>query len=162
MSALATRIRPAEPGDVAQIVAFIRDLAQYERLGAQCHPDADALAEHLFGPAPSAEVLLAEVGDEPAGFALFFPTYSTFRTQPGIWLEDLFVVPEQRGQGVGRGLLGAVAQRAVDRGCGRVEWAVLDWNAPAIGFYTRLGARLLEDWTICRVEGTQIAAMSRS
>ncbi len=152
-------IRPAVPADLLTIVQFIRDLAEYERLTDQCHADADSLREDLFGAAPAAEVLIAEVDDVPAGFALFFATYSSFLTRRGLWLEDLFVSPPLRGRGVGRALLGAVAEVASARGCGRLEWSVLDWNAPAIGLYTSLGAQLLDGWTICRTEGDQIAAL---
>jgi GNAT superfamily N-acetyltransferase len=117
--------------------------------------------EHLFGPSPSAEVLIAEVDGSAAGFALFFQTHSTFLTRPGLWLEDLFVRPEHRRGGVGKALLAGVAQVAAHRGCGRVEWSVLDWNKPSIAFYQRLGARLMDEWTTCRVEGKTLAALAR-
>lgn len=136
----AVTVRPAGPGDLAQIVRFIRELADFEGLLPECRPDPDALAEHLFGAHPAAEVMIADTRGEAVGFALFFSTFSTFLTRPGIWLEDLFVVPDHRGRGVGRALLAAVAHRARERGCGRLEWAVLDWNSRAIEFYTGLGA----------------------
>ena len=157
----AVTIRPAAPADLETIVRFIRELAEYERLTEQCHVDPDALAEHLFGAAPAADVLIAEVDGVPGGFALFFPTYSSFLTKPGIWLEDLFVLPERRGLGLGRMLLAAVADRAVAGGCGRLEWAVLDWNTPSIDFYVGLGAKLVDEWKICRAEGGQIALLAR-
>lgn len=153
-------MRPATPGDAGVIVAFIEDLATYENLRDECHADPAALAGHLFGERPVAEVLIAEIGGDPVGFALYFGTYSTFLTRPGLWLEDLFVTPQHRGTGVGRALLAAVAQVALERGCGRVEWAVLDWNTPAIEFYTGFGARLMDGWTICRTEGSDIAALA--
>lgn len=153
-------MRPATPGDLDIIVGFIEDLATFEKLRDECHADPAALAGHLFGERPVAEVLIADIDGDPVGFALYFGTYSTFLTRPGLWLEDLFVTPDQRGRGVGRALLAAVAQVALDRGCGRVEWAVLDWNTPAIEFYTGLGAELMDGWTICRTEGRGIAALS--
>lgn len=162
MSEVTVKVRAGVPADVPLIAALVRDLADYERLPAQCHADADAMARHLFGPDPAAEVLIAEVDDVPVGFALFFPTFSTFRAQRGLWLEDLFVAPTHRGQGVGRALLRAVAQRAVDRGCGRLEWSVLDWNTSAIAFYTGLGADLLQDWTICRSADDALIALASS
>lgn len=160
MSDAEITVRPATPDDVVLIWELIRGLAEYERLLDECHATPEALAEHLFGAHPVAEVLIAEDGDGPAGFALFFPTYSTFVARPGIWLEDLFVRPERRGTGCGRALLERVAQLAVQRGCGRLEWAVLDWNGPAIGFYERLGARPLDEWRICRLDGAALARMA--
>ena len=145
-------VRAVGPADVPQVAAFIRDLARYERLEHQVDLDETRLGEHLCGPQPACGALLARTGVEPVGFALFFPTYSTFRTQPCLWLEDLFVVPAHRGRGVGLALLRAVAAEAVRRGCPRLDWAVLDWNTPAIGFYERHGARVLADWRICRVD----------
>ena len=138
--------------DVPHVARFIRELARYERLEHQVDLSEERLREHLCGPHPACGALLARVNGEPAGFALFFPTYSTFRTEPCLWLEDLFVSPEHRGRGIGLALLRAVARVAVERGCPRLDWAVLDWNTPAIGFYERHGARLLSDWRICRVD----------
>ena len=112
----------------------------------------DDFRRHLFGADPAAEAAVAEVGGEPAGFALWFSTFSTFRGQPGLYLEDIFVKPGFRGRGIGKGLLAAVARRAVERGCGRLEWSVLDWNAPAIGFYRSLGARPMDEWTVYRID----------
>ena len=154
-------IRPATPADVPLIRRFIRDLAEYERLLHEAQATEEALREHLFGPRPYCEVIIAEDADGPAGFALFFHNYSTFMAKPGIYLEDLFVRPERRGAGIGRALLAELARLAVERGCGRLEWSVLDWNEPAIGFYKRLGARLMDEWTTCRIDGaalTQLAA----
>jgi GNAT superfamily N-acetyltransferase len=147
------QIRPARPSDVPSILRLIRGLAEYERLLDRCAASEESLLEHIFGPRPYCEVIIAEDNNGPAGFALFFHNYSTFLTKPGIYLEDLFVVPERRGAGIGRALLARLAQIAVERGCGRLEWAVLDWNEPAIGFYRRLGARVMEDWTTCRLDG---------
>ncbi len=151
-------IRPADEADVAVIRRLIQGLADYERLADQAVATEADLRATLFGPRPYAEVILAE-GDAAAGssppdvlgFALFFHNYSTFRGKPGIYLEDLFVVPEARGRGVGKALLRHVTQTAMARGCGRVEWAVLGWNEPAIGFYRKLGAELLDDWRLCRI-----------
>lgn len=154
------RVRAAEPRDVPLIIDFIRGLAAYERLLDACVASEAALREHLFGPRRYCEVLIAEDAAGPAGFALFFHNYSTFLTRPGIYLEDLFVLPERRGQGFGKALLRRLAQIAVERGCGRLEWAVLDWNAPAIGFYRRLGARLLDEWTICRLDGEALRRLA--
>ena len=157
--AAATTIRPGRPEDVPTIVSLIRALAEYEKLLDQCHADETLLREHLFGPKAYAEVLLAEHAGEPAGFALFFHNYSTFLTRPGIYLEDLFVKPELRGEGIGRKLLARLAELAVERGCGRLEWAVLNWNTPAIGFYEKLGARPMTEWTVYRLTGEALADM---
>ncbi len=153
-------IRAARPEDVATIVRFVADLAAYERLEHQLDLDADRLQAHLFGPSPACGALLAWVGAEPVGFALFFANYSTFRMRPCLYLEDLFVAPQHRGKGAGLALLRAVAAVAVERGCPRLDWSVLDWNAPAIGFYEKQGARLLTDWRICRLEGEALAAVA--
>ena len=153
-------IRRARPGDAPAIVAMIRALADYEKLGHLCSGTPQELEAALFGAAPAAEVLLGEIGGRSAGFALFFPTFSTFLARRGLWLEDLFVYPEFRGRGLGRALIGAVAQIAVERGCGRFEWAVLDWNAPAIGFYESLGATVMPDWRIVRVTGPALAGLA--
>ncbi|HYT93349.1 MAG TPA: GNAT family N-acetyltransferase [Gemmataceae bacterium] len=152
-------IRPATAADTPAIARLIRGLADYERLAHTVTLDEDQLREHLFGPRPFAEVLLAEEAGEVVGFALFFSTYSTFRGQPGIYLEDLFVQPEFRGHGHGKALLTALARLAVERGCGRLEWAVLNWNKPAIDFYRALGAIRLDDWTLYRVHGESLAAL---
>jgi GNAT superfamily N-acetyltransferase len=146
-------IRPASERDVPLIYSFIRQLAEYERLLDAVKATEEALRATLFGPKPVGEVLIAEDGGTPVGFALFFQNYSTFLAQPGLYLEDLFVIPAARGRGVGRLLLEHLSQVALDRQYGRVEWAVLDWNAPAIGFYRRIGAVPMQDWTIMRLTG---------
>ncbi|MBV8887798.1 MAG: GNAT family N-acetyltransferase [Chroococcidiopsidaceae cyanobacterium CP_BM_RX_35] len=146
-------IRPAQPSDAPVLFELIQALAEYEELSHAVTGNADALSKHLFGDRPCVEAILAESAEQTVGFALFFTNYSTFLTQPGIYLEDLFVLPEYRRQGIGKALLTHLAQLAVERGCGRLEWSVLDWNQPAISFYRRLGAAILEDWRICRVTG---------
>lgn len=154
-------IRDAIPADTALILELIRDLAVYERLADACVATEEALRETLFGDAPAAEVIIAEWDGLPAGFALYFHTYSTFLARRGIWLEDLFVRPERRGNGIGKALLQRLAETALARDCGRLEWAVLDWNAPAIGFYRRLGAVPLDDWTTFRVTDAALEALAR-
>jgi GNAT superfamily N-acetyltransferase len=155
----ALRIRRATREDVPLVLRFIRALAEYEKLADQVVADEATLAEQLFGARPAAEVLFAELGGEPAGFALFFHNFSTFLGRHGLYLEDLFVVPEARGAGVGRALLAELARIALERGCGRLEWAVLDWNEPAIGFYRRLGAEPMNDWTVFRLSGDALARL---
>lgn len=150
---MAASLRPAIRADVPEILRLIRALADYEKLAHDVVATESALAETLFGPKPAAEVLIAEEGGRAVGFALFFQNYSTFLARPGIYLEDLFVEPASRGHGVGKALLKAVARLAVERKCGRLEWAVLDWNEPAIGFYRSLGAQPMADWTVMRVTG---------
>jgi GNAT superfamily N-acetyltransferase len=139
---------------------MIKGLAEYERLSDHVTATEAQLHATLFGARPAAEVVIGYAGDEPAGFALFFQNYSTFLAQPGIYLEDLFVVPEARGHGYGRQLLAYLARIAGERGCGRVEWSVLDWNAPAIGFYRKLGALPMEDWTVFRLTGTALTRLA--
>ncbi len=146
-------IRPAERADIPLILGFIRELAEYEKLADQVIADAEQMAEHLFGQRPYAEVLIGEVDGLPAGFALFFHNYSTFLGKPGIYLEDLYVRASARGAGLGKALLSTLARLAVERGCGRLEWSVLDWNEPAIGFYQQLGAEPLDEWTVYRLTG---------
>jgi GNAT superfamily N-acetyltransferase len=153
-------IRQAARSDVPVILSFIRQLADYERLLHRVEATEARLADTLFGPKPAAEVLLACEAGAPVGFALFFPNYSTFLASPGVYLEDLFVTPAARGRSVGRRLLSAVAAVAVSRGGGRLEWAVLDWNEPALAFYRRMGAAVLEDWRVCRVTGSALAALA--
>jgi GNAT superfamily N-acetyltransferase len=153
-------IRAATSDDTPLILAFIRDLAEYERLLDRVVATEAGLRQAIFGPRPYAEVAIAEVDGRPVGFALFFHTFSTFLGQPGLYLEDLYVRPEARGRGVGRALLVHLARLAAERGCGRVEWAVLDWNAPAIGFYERLGARPNAEWTVYRLSGAPLAALA--
>jgi GNAT superfamily N-acetyltransferase len=146
-------IRPATEADVPIIAKLIRDLAEYERLSHAVDFDEAKLRDHLFGPRPYAEVLLAEDAGRVVGFALFFHNYSTFRGKPGLYLEDLFVLPECRGKGHGKALLLALAKLAVERGCARVEWSVLNWNAPSIAFYKSLGATPMDEWTVYRLTG---------
>ena len=153
-------LRPATREDVPLILHFIRGLAEYERLAHECIATEERLAHTLFGATPAAEVQLAFVDGEPAGFALFFHNYSTFLAQPGIYLEDLFVEPRFRGRGVGRALLTRLAALAVARDCGRLEWSVLDWNTDAIGFYERLGARGQTEWTVHRLTGDALTALA--
>jgi GNAT superfamily N-acetyltransferase len=155
-----TTIRPCRPEDAETLVDLVRELAAYEHLESSARATPGDFRAHLFGPRPCAEAILAEVDDEPAGFALFFPTFSTFRGQPGLYLEDVFVRPEHRGRGIGKALLASVARLAVERGCGRLEWSVLDWNAPAIGFYRSLGARPLDEWTVYRIDDEPLARLA--
>ena len=160
MSAPACTIRFGQPDDVPTIFSLIKGLAEYERLSHEMLGTEALLAEHLFGERPYVEVLIAEAGGRAVGFALFFHNYSTFLTRPGIYLEDLFVLPEHRGLGIGKALLVRLAQIARERNCGRLEWSVLDWNAPAIEFYQRLGATVMPDWRICRMAPTEIAKLA--
>ena len=155
-------IRPARPEDVATIADFIRELAEYERLSDEVTLYEEDLKEHLFGQRRYAEVLIAEENGAAVGFALFMHNYSTFLARPGIYLEDLFVRPAHRGKGYGKALLQELAQIAVERGCGRFEWAVLDWNAPAIEFYKSLGARPMHDWTVFRLAGDALLRLGGS
>lgn len=161
----AVHLRPATPDDVPLVLALIRALADYERLADACVATETALRASLFGARPDAEVVIAEwVTDDgaatPAGLALFFHNYSTFLARRGLYLEDLFVRPEFRGRGVGRALLVHLARLAVERGCGRFEWSVLDWNAPAIGFYEEMGAAMMGDWRTMRVTGDALARLA--
>jgi GNAT superfamily N-acetyltransferase len=159
-AAMSADLRFATAADVPVILAFIRELAEYERLSHEAVADEAALAEHLFGAAPKAEVVLLEVEGEAAGFALFFHNFSTFLGRPGLYLEDLFVRPRFRGRGLGERLMRHLAQLALERGCGRFEWSVLDWNTPAIEFYRRLGARGMDQWTAQRLDGEALAALA--
>jgi GNAT superfamily N-acetyltransferase len=158
MSSLS--IRSAQPGDEHALFGLIRALAVYEKLEGQVTGSPELLAEHLFGPRPACEVLIALEGAEPVGYALFFGTYSTFLTQPGIYLEDLFVLEARRGRGIGRALFQRVAARAVEQGAGRLEWSVLDWNTRAIHFYERLGAVVLDDWSMFRLSAGALASFA--
>lgn len=155
----AVSILPATPADVPAILSLIRGLAEYEKLSHACVATEEALHATLFGDRPAAEVLTARVGSDAVGFALFFSSYSTFLAKPGIYLEDLFVRPEHRGSGIGKALLKAVAKLAHARGCGRLEWSVLDWNEPSIQFYKKLGAVPLDDWTMYRMTSDAIAKL---
>ena len=156
------RIVPATERDVPLLHTFIRELADYERLLQEVSATDDDLRRTLFGSRPAAEAVIAYENDTPAGFALFFPNYSTFLARSGLYLEDLFVRPSFRGRGIGRRLLGHVAALAVARGCGRLEWRVLDWNDKALRFYRSLGARPLDDWTEFRLTGEALDALSES
>ncbi len=158
MAGVATRFATAE--DTPLILSFIRELAEYEELSHEVVTTEEALRASLFGERPFAEVLLTFVEDEPAGFALFFHNFSTFLGKPGIYLEDLYVRPEHRGAGAGRALLSYLARLAVERGCGRLEWWVLDWNEPAVGFYKRIGARAMDDWTVYRLTGDALERLA--
>jgi GNAT superfamily N-acetyltransferase len=149
-------IRPAGPADVPTIFHLVRELARFERLEHEMVGTEADLHEHLFGARPRAEVLLVEDGGNAIAFALFFHTYSTFLCKPGLYLEDLFVLPEHRRRGHGRALLVALARLAVERGCGRFEWSALAWNEPAIAFYRSLGAELMSEWRIFRVTGAAL------
>ena len=153
-------IRSATEADLPLILELIEGLADYERLRHECRATIPLLRESLFGAQPSAEVLIAEQEGVPAGFALFFHNYSTFLAQRGIYLEDLFVKPEFRGRGIGHALLVRLAQVAVERRCGRLEWAVLDWNESAIGFYQRLGAKPMVDWTVFRLTDAALGRLA--
>lgn len=157
-------IRRAEPADTGLILAFIRELAEYERAPEQAVATPALIRQHLFGSGlgrgPSAECVIGEVGGVPEGFAVFFHNFSTWLGKPGMYLEDLFVRPGARGSGLGKALLKHVAAIAVERGCERFEWNVLDWNAPAIGFYRKLGATALDEWTIHRISGPALLALA--
>ena len=157
-------IQPATPADVGDLLAMIRALAEYERLAHLVVADERMLAASLFGERPAAEAIIAR--DEAqirqaAGFALFFHTFSTFLARPGLWLEDLFVYPRFRGRGLGRALIARVGHIARERGCGRLEWSVLDWNADAIAFYEGLGATLMNEWKLARVTGDALQRFGR-
>lgn len=149
-------IRLAIPSDVSMLFELIRALADYEKLTHLVKGSPDVLRVHLFGDRPYAEAIVAQWEEITVGFALFFPNYSTFLTQPGIYIEDIFVLPEYRRRGIGKALLAYVAKIAVERQAGRLEWSVLDWNTPAIDFYQKMGASVLEEWRICRVTGEKL------
>jgi GNAT superfamily N-acetyltransferase len=158
---VSLQIRFAEASDVPLIAELIRALSRFEKLEHAVTMTEDLLATALFGPRPYAETLISEQEGESLGFALFFHTFSTFLALPGIYLEDLFVIPERRGRGVGRALLERLAQIALERGCGRLEWAVLNWNQDAIAFYERLGARPNSEWTVYRLAGQPLRSLAR-
>lgn len=155
-------IEPAQERDLAVILELIRSLAQYERLPNDVVATEERLRATLFGPRPDAEVVIARVGDAVAGFALYFFSYSTFLAQRGLYLEDLFVRPEWRGQGVGQQLLARLARLAVDQDCGRFEWSVLNWNESAIRLYESIGARAMREWTVYRMTGDELRALAAS
>ncbi|MCP1470095.1 GNAT superfamily N-acetyltransferase [Sphingobium sp. OAS761] len=154
-------IRTARADDIDTILGFIRALADYERLAHEVKADPTTLAHYLFGPRPMAEVLIAQMDDTPVGFALFFHNFSTFEGKPGLYLEDLFVLPAARGKGAGKALLVRLAAMAIERDCARLEWSVLDWNAPSIAFYRALGARPMDEWTVQRVDGDALRTLAR-
>lgn len=155
-------IRPAIAADAGQILEFIRELAEYEQLSHEVVADEAGLVAQLFGERAYAEVLIADVDGAPAGFALYFHNFSTFLSKPGLHLEDLFVRPAFRKLGLGKRLMARLARIAVERDCGRFEWSVLDWNAPAIAFYRRLGAVGMDEWTVQRVDGDALRALAAS
>ena len=153
-------LRFATADDVALIIDFIRQLADYEKLTHEMVADEDLLRQSLFGERRVAEVVIATFEGEAAGFALFFHNFSTFLGRPGIYLEDLFVIPKLRGCGIGRAMLSRLAEIAVERGCGRLEWWVLDWNVDAISFYERLGAQAMDEWTVFRITGDALVDLA--
>ncbi|HEX7782859.1 MAG TPA: GNAT family N-acetyltransferase [Sphingobium sp.] len=157
---MTIHIREAVAADIHLIHGFILALADYEKLAHEVRTDIKVLERHLFGPRPMAEVLIAEHEGQAVGFALFFHNFSTFEGKPGIYLEDLFVNPEARGLGAGKALLSRLAQLAVERECARLEWWVLDWNEPSITFYKSLGARLMDEWTVMRVDGDALESLA--
>jgi GNAT superfamily N-acetyltransferase len=159
---MTVSIRPAVVDDLDLVIGFIRALAEYERLADAVVLDRTLIGCHLFGDKPMAEVLIGEIDGAPRGFALFFHNFSTFEGKPGIYLEDLFVDPEARGAGLGKALLARLAQLAMERGCARLEWSVLDWNEPSIEFYKSLGAQAMDDWTINRVDGAALTALAHA
>lgn len=157
---VSIHIRPAAPSDGALVASFIRELAEYERLSHEVEASERTLADALFSATPRVFCDIAERDGAPAGFALWFYTFSSFRGRHGLWLEDLFVRPEFRGRGVGKALLAHLARRCVAERLGRFEWSVLDWNAPSIAFYKASGAELMEEWTICRVSGAALESLA--
>lgn len=158
---MVVKIRPAYPEDVSTIFSLIKSLSEYEKLAHEMVGSQADLHEGLFGAQPYAEVIIAEVDGTPAGMALYFYNFSTFLMKPGIYLEDLFVLPEYRRQGAATALLKYLAASAVSKGCGRLEWSVLDWNEDAIAFYKRIGAVLMDEWTGCRVSGDALVGLSK-
>jgi GNAT superfamily N-acetyltransferase len=157
---VTAEIRFGERSDVPLILRLIKALSVYEKLEDRVVATEEKVEKALFGPRPYAETLIAELDGEPVGFALFFHNFSTFLAQPGIYLEDLFVEPEHRGAGIGRALLSRLAEIAIERDCGRLEWAVLDWNKDAIGFYERLGAQPQDEWTVYRLTGEPLRRLA--
>jgi GNAT superfamily N-acetyltransferase len=155
-------LRAAEPRDLDAIVGLITELAEFERLTHLLDVTPAKLGPHLFGERPVAECVVGEVAGEVVAFALFFTNFSTFLARPGLYLEDLYVRPAQRGSGLGKALLEHLARLAAERGCGRFEWSVLDWNADAIAFYQKLGATVMPDWRICRISGERLARFANA
>jgi GNAT superfamily N-acetyltransferase len=160
MSEATLQIRPAHEGDIPVLLHFVRQLAEYERLAHLVTATEDSLRESLFGSQPAAEALIAFDDGVPAGFAVYFHSFSTFLGRRGLWLEDLFVTPAARGKGIGKALLLRVARIAHERGCGRYEWSALDWNTPAIEFYESLGAVQMGEWKIFRVTQDKLAQLA--
>lgn len=156
------RIQAATEADLPAVLGLVKQLAEYERLSDMVVATEDDFRSALFGPRSSVEAVIAWAGDSPVGFALFFQSFSTFLGRPGLYLEDLFVEPAHRGKGIGKALLKHLAGIARDRNYGRMEWSVLDWNEPAIGFYKKLGAVLMDEWTTCRVTGPALEALAQS
>ena len=159
---MSSTLRAATAADTHALVGLIRELAEYEKLSHLVQTTPERLQQHLFGPNPAAEAVVVEVGAEVVAFALHFTHFSTFLGLPGLTLEDLYVQPAHRGAGLGTALLRHVAQLAVARGCGRLDWTVLDWNTPAIRFYERLGATVMPDWRVCRVTGAALGALAEA
>lgn len=162
MTSDSIRLEPATATDVPVILRFIKELAEYEKLSHEVVATEDTLRAALFGSRPAAEVVIAYAGNEPVGFALYFPTFSTFLGRPGIYLEDLYVTPARRGHGVGRRLLAHIARVAVERGYGRMEWSVLNWNEPALAVYRKIGARPMDEWTVQRLTGAALKSLAES
>ncbi len=162
MNSPLPRIRPATPADLPAVVGLIRELAVFEKLEHLVVVTPESLRPHLFGPRPAAEAVVAEADGAVVAFALFFTNFSTFLGQPGLYLEDLYVQPAYRGTGLGRALLQHLGGLAVERGCGRFEWSVLDWNEHAIRFYQSMGATVMPDWRICRITGNTLKSFARS
>lgn len=162
MPSESIRLKPATQDDVPVILQFIKELAEYEKLSQEVVATEDTLRTSLFGARPAAEVVIAYASDEPVGFALYFQTFSTFLGRPGIYLEDLYVTPARRSQGIGRRLLAYVARVAVDRGYGRMEWSVLNWNEPALVVYRKIGARPMDEWTVQRLTGDALKSLAQS
>jgi GNAT superfamily N-acetyltransferase len=162
MTVPGLRISPATPDDVPLLLRLVKALAEYERMGALVVNDESALRASLFGEQPAAQAIIARIDGEPVGFAVWFSNYSTFLGRRGLYLEDLFVLPAWRGRGVGRKLLAHLARLAVSRGWQRMEWSVLDWNEPALGFYRRLGAQPLDQWTVYRLTGDALVRVAET
>jgi GNAT superfamily N-acetyltransferase len=161
MNQHAHTLRAAQRRDVPAIVGLIHELAAFEKLSHLCEVSAESLAPHLFGDKPAAECIVGEVQGEVVAFALYFTNFSTFLAKPGLYLEDLYIQPAHRGNGLGKALLEYLACLAVERGCGRFEWCVLDWNERAIGFYEGMGATVMPDWRLCRITGDRLAAFAK-
>ncbi|GHD63266.1 GNAT family N-acetyltransferase [Jeongeupia chitinilytica] len=157
---MSFNVRPATPGDVAAILAMVRELAEFEQLGHLVTGSIEKLHDDLFGPHPACECLIGEADGETAAFALYFHNYSTFLTRRGLYLEDLYVRPAYRGRGYAKAIMIHLAQLARERGCGRFEWSVLDWNSNAIAFYESIGATVLPDWRVCRVTGPALESLA--